>query len=273
MMSASEALTVGDVFLMPLANKIVGACRILRKVGEAPGEYACEQWLVVACDWVGDKPPQLDDPSLRQPLLLTHHYHAAMGRNQFAAAQLDGPVPHNFQRIGNVQPSEDERLLRCPYKCSWDALRESVLMQWRWDHEREAVLAEDAVKAAEFNARRAEIERQRRESLKELTYAKFRQQELFPGWGPPTPQTMIAASRKLMTDTATRLESLGPNPDREAARAVLRDCILAFNRLDEENDHWIETVEREEICSHFYELAHIAGFDDEQDLADQWRDW
>lgn len=270
---ASEPLTLGDVFIMPLGNKMLGACRVLRKVGEVPGEFPCEAWLVVGCDWIGDKPPQLLDPSLRRPLPLTHHYHAAMGRNQFAAAHLEGPVPHDFQRIGNVQPSEDERLLSCSWQCNWENLRESVLMQWRWDHEREAVLAEDAVKAAQFTAQQAEIKRQRQESLKQLTYAKFREQKLFRGWGLPTPQKMITASRKLMTETATRLESLGPNPDREAARVLLRDCILAFNRLDEENEHWIETLEREDICSHFYELAHIAGFSDEPNLADEWRDW
>jgi hypothetical protein len=169
-----------------------------------------------------------------------------------------------------VQPSEDERSLNCPWQCSWDALRDAVLKQWRWDHERAAVVAEDD---AEFKAWQEKAERHRREALRELTYAKFRDQKLFRDWGPPTPRKMIAAARTLMRETATRLESLGEKPDRDSARAVLRDCILAFNRLDEENGHWIETVEREDICSHFYELAHLAGFDDEPDLGDEWRDW
>jgi hypothetical protein len=269
----SEPLTVGDIFLIPLVNEMLGACRVLRKVGEVPGESAFEAWFVVGCDWIGIEAPHLDELSLRRPLPLTHHYHAAMGRNQFAAVVVAGPVPHDFRRIGSVQPSEYERSLRCPYECNWDALRDTVLTQWRWDHEREAVLAEDAIKAAQFKARHAEVERQRREAVKHMTYAQFREQRLFRDWGPPTPRNMIAASRKLMNETATRLEALGPSPHREAARAVLRDCILGFNRLDEENDHWIETVEREDICSHFYELAHIAGFGDEPELADEWREW
>ena len=70
-----------------------------------------------------------------------------------------------------------------------------------------------------------------------------------------------------------QLEALGPRPDRRKARAILKECIETFNELDEENDHWIETVEREDICDVFYQLADLAGFGDESELADEWRDW
>jgi hypothetical protein len=267
-----EPLVVGDVFLMPLANGMLSACRVLYKIDHARDGFSAEEWMVVGCEWTGVEPPPLDDPSLRRPLRLTHHYREAMGK-EFSQASLAGPAPDGFRLLGNVPPIPDEAPPLFPYQVSWEALRANALEQWRWDHEREAVLAEDAVKAAEFEARKAELERQRRDAQKNMTYAQFREQRLFPNWGPPTPRRMIAASRKLMNETATRLEALGPNPDREAARAVLRDCILAFNRLDEENDHWIETVECEDICSHFSALAHIAGFGDEPELADEWRDW
>ena len=269
-----EPLVVGDVFLMPLANGMLSACRVLYQIDTAWHGFLADAWMVVGCEWTGVEPPPLDHPSVRRPLRLTHHAHEAMGK-EFSKAWLTGPVPDAFRLLGNVPPTPDETLPLFPYQASWEALRANALEQWRWDHEREAVLAEDADKAAEFEARQAELERQRREALKNLTYAQFRAQRLFPDWGPPTPRKMIAASRKLMKETATRLESLGPKPDREAARAVLRDCILAFNRLDQDKEHgpWIETVEREDICSHFSALAHIAGFSDEPELADAWRDW
>jgi hypothetical protein len=267
-----EPLVVGDVFLMPLANGMLSACRVLYKVDHARHGYSGAAWMVVGCEWTGVEPPPLDHALVRRALRLTHHYHEATGK-QFSQAWLAGPVPEGFRLLGNVPPTPEETPPPLPYQGSWEALRANALEQWRWDHEREAVLAGDAVKSAEFNARQAELERRRREALEGMTYAQFREQRRFRDWGPPTPRKMIAASRKLMNETATRLESLGPNPDREAARAVLRDCILAFNRLDEENDHWIETVEREEICSHFSALARIAGFGDEPELADEWREW
>lgn len=269
-----EPLAVGDVFLMPLANGMLSACHVLYKIDHVQHGYTGEAWMVAGCEWTGVAPPPLDHPSLRRLLRLTHHNREQLGHaHSFSQAWLAGPVPDGFQLLGNVPPRSDEAPPLFPHQVSWEALRANALEQWRWDHERETVLAEDAVKAAEFKARQAELERQRGEALKNMTYAQFRDQRLFPDWGEPTPRKMIAASRKLMKETAARLEALGPKPDREAARAVLRDCIVGFNRLDEENDHWIETVEREDICSHFSALAHIAGFGDEPELADEWRDW
>jgi hypothetical protein len=270
--SKSEPLVIGDVFLMPLANGMLSACRVLYQIDHARYGFAAEAWMVAGCEWTGVEPPPLDHPSVRRPLRLTHHDHGAMG-GEFSQAWLAGPVPDGFRLLGNVPPTPEETPPLFPYQVSWEALRANALEQWRWDHEREAVLAEDAVNAAEFDARQAESERLRREALKNMTYAQFREQRPFRDWGPPTPRKMIAASRRLMNETATRLEALGPEPDRDAARAVLRDCIVAFNRLDEENDHWIETVEREDICAHFSALAHIAGFGEEPELADEWRDW
>lgn len=267
-----EPLVVGDVFLMPLANGMLSACRVLYKVEHSQPEFFADSWMVVACEWFGVEPPPLDHPSIRRPLRLTHHYHAIYG-NRFVQAELAGPAPDEFQLIGNVPPALQEAVRSHCSGMGWNSLSTEALNQWRWENEREKVLAEDAVKAAEFKAQQAELERQRGEALKNMTYAQFREQRLFPDWGEPTPRKMIAASRKLLKETATRLEALGLKPDREAARAVLRDCIVGFNRLNEENDHWIETVEREDICSHFYVLAHIAGFGDEPELADEWRDW
>ena len=106
-----------------------------------------------------------------------------------------------------------------------------------------------------------------------MSYDTFRQRPLFQEWEGQVPGEMIAASRKIMLDTAGKLEALGPEPDREQARGLLRDCIVAFNQLDEANDHWITTLEREDICACFDQLAELAGVEDEPELADEWRDW
>src|SRR5262249_27081552 len=152
---------------------------------------------------------------------------------------------------------------------SWEALPWAILDQWRWDHEREAVLAEDAAKRAAAEERKAQEQR----TIARMTYASFRRQKFFPDWG-KIPSTPVAdAARKLLKDAATKLEKLGPRATRKTKRAVLRDCIRAFNRLNEEHDHWIESIERDDICEHFDQLARIAGFADEPHLADEWRDW
>jgi len=106
-----------------------------------------------------------------------------------------------------------------------------------------------------------------------MSYDAFRKRKLFSEWEGHVPAEMVAASRNVMLETADKLEALGPEPDRDQARGILRDCIVAFNELDEANDHWIATIEREDICAEFDQLAELAGFDDEPELADEWRDF
>ena len=265
----TEPLAVGAVYAMPLEDGRWGACRVVR--GRLREEF--DRWkgysVVAATAVVADAPPALGHPDLRRIIVLNHHAH----RGDPAATWLTGPPPKAFKSMGHLAPSPDEATLHCDGVSSWEYLAVQALMQWRWDHDRAAVRAQDAARDAELKARQVELAKKRKQWLDELTYAKFLERKLFPHWSSPIPQKMIAASRKLMKQTATRLKALGAKPDREAARLVLRDCILGFNKLDEENDHWIGTIEREDICEHFYELAHIAGFDNEPELADEWRDW
>jgi hypothetical protein len=266
-------LTVGDVFAMPLADGRYGACRVLRARAANDEPFIDrESTVVAATQFIGDAPPSLDEPALRRVLVLSHHCHGGTPEDA-CTLWLEGPPPATFTRIGNIEPTPAERTIPCNSASGWPYFPVQVLMQWRWDNERDAVFAEDAAEEAAEIARRAEGDKQRRAELDRMTYASFRAQKLFAHWSGHVPKQMIAESRKLMRQTATRLEKLGPKPDRDAARAILRDCILAFNRLDDGNDHWIATIEREDICEHFYELAHLAGFDDEPELADEWRDW
>jgi hypothetical protein len=43
--------------------------------------------------------------------------------------------------------------------------------------------------------------------------------------------------------------------------------------LDVENRHFIETVEREDLCAAFDEIVHACGLGKHVDLADRWREW
>ena len=96
---------------------------------------------------------------------------------------------------------------------------------------------------------------------------------MFEDWAGVNPVKIPVAARKIMRDTAAKLEKLAQKPDRRKARRILGNCIIAFNELDEANDHFIGTIEREDICDRFYELARLAGFANEPELADAWREF
>jgi hypothetical protein len=268
----AEPLTVGDVFVMRLADGRYGACRVVRLPGAHESHVEEGRAMVAATEYIGDAPPEANDPSLRRLLVLSHHVHKGT-RQDVCSLWLAGPPAAGFEKLGRIEPSAEERKLPCNSYSDWAYFPFQVLLQWRWDHDREAVLAEDVQSQRQADERLAELERDKQNELARMTYASFRRRKLFKNWTDYPPRKMIDASRRIMQETATKLEALGPNPDREQARAILGECILAFNDLDEANDHWIETIEREDICEHFYELAHLAGFDDEPELADEWREW
>jgi hypothetical protein len=183
-----------------------------------------------------------------------------------------GAPPASFRLVGNLPPSDRETALSVNSVSTWESFPKKLLAQWRWDHDREGFLAEAEANAA---ARKADAERRRRAELSALTYDRFLKRRLFANWleSEYPPRKLVLASRKILLDSARRLKEMGPHARRTSKRKVLRECIEAFNALDEANDHFIETEEREAICEQFYALATLAGLSDEPELADEWREW
>ena len=268
----SEPLRLGDVFTMHLPDGRYGAVRVIRGPTKAEAWNEPNVSLVVATQYVGHDLPAIDDPALRR-LMIFRRGNIGPCEGRAEGSWLSGPVPAQFVRIGTIAATAAELKIPCNTFSDWECLPDQLLRQWRWDHDRPAYDAEIAEIERQHQAVRAEAERRDREKLATMSYSSFRAQPMFQDWSDHHPPKIGAASRRIMRDTATKLEKLGRKPNRAKARNALRDCILAFNKLDEENDHWIATIEREEICERFYELVHLAGFDDEPDLADEWRDW
>src|SRR5262245_41886149 len=85
----------GDLFALPLANGLWGACLVLRKISDPDNPRV----LVRASAWIGDAPPDdLTDPRLRAPLILTHR---AWGGSPFVNWVSD-PVPADAVSLGRV---------------------------------------------------------------------------------------------------------------------------------------------------------------------------
>ena len=267
----SRPLPVGDVYAVPLADGRFGACRVIREpmVFSVPAEAKPNWRLVVACQYVGTDAPAADHPDVRRLLTASYGLFHGMPRKAVVGAWLSGPVPKGYVCVGSLEPIAADLAADVHNSVVWSAIPEAILSQWRWEHDRAAWLAEQEAEAAEFRTLQAEADR----AKAKVTLASLQKQKLFVDWEGYAPKTMIAAARKEMKETAAKLDGLGPKPNRRKARAILRDCIVAFNKLDDENDHWIETTLREDICEVFYQLAQLAGFDDEPELADEWREF
>ena len=75
---------------------------------------------------------------------LRQNHHA--WQNVPSVMWISESVPVDFLPIGTIMPTDDETRLSSDTTGNWHSLTVQPLAQWRWEHDREAVLAEDREK-------------------------------------------------------------------------------------------------------------------------------
>lgn len=256
----------GDAYLLPLADGRFGLCRVLRT--QDAGLGIKRGALVELSAWIGAEAPALDDLALREPLLETHHSHAGSP----ARIWETDPPPPSLQLLGSIEVREAEGGVECLTFGFWEDLGESRLTQWRWDHERESLLAEEAAAEAAERAREA-AEEAAASGRRPPTLANLRRRKPFKSWQGQLPAAAVDASRAVIKDCLAALKALGKSPAPEEAWAVIRSGVERFNQLDGELLS-IETAEREEIAEWFGLIAAACGLAAlGEDVTEPWREW
>jgi len=257
-------IAAGLVLSLPLEDGRFGACWVL-----APGP-ASGTVLVEASAKIFDSPPKLDDVFPWRPLILTHH--SWPGRRE--KVYVRGRRPSNFHHIGEKAPTAKDAAVKIESYTDWEYLPFQVLMQWRWENDRERVLAEDAAEEA-AEARATEIAREKETARRSgLTLAKLRRKKPFSTWKRFVPAGTISKARKLVARCIASLETIGRDGPSRPKITTIRALIEGFNALDESMGHWIETEEREDNCAVVDDLARAAGLNlGDENIADRWRDW
>ena len=262
--------STGAAFAFPIGDGKYSVCRVLldqdSKRSKKDGGHSI---LVAWSAWFGSRIPSVDEPELRPILHPTHH----AWESEPCVVWVSAQVPAEYILIGNIVPTLKEQNIPCRGFGRWEGQTGQALLQWRWDHEREAVLAEEAAEVGREAQARKQALQERERYLNQVTLEELRERVFFPSWDTYPPRDVIDASRRIMTNTVERLLLLGKQAPEEHRMEVLRECIESFNKLDSQKDHFIETVEREDICKEFEAIAYAAGFGSVEDLADRWRDW
>lgn len=261
----------GAAFVFRLEDGRYGVCRVIRQANGNEVRWMGGPNVVVATSaWIGDAIPDPADPALR-PILQRNIRVYPDGQPDLMWA--DEPPPRDFKPIGIIPPTADERKMQCHGSGVWESCPDSLLSQWRWDHDREALLADEAREHEEFlreiDERNAAIDKDRRS----MTLEKLAKRRFFPTWKDHPPKEAIRASRATMKQAVQGLIALGPKASKAKRKQVLKACIEAFNELDRTMNHFIETEERDDICSEFDLLVHACGLGGHENLADEWRDW
>jgi hypothetical protein len=251
----------GDAFLAPLEDGHLCVCRVLRT------EPDHSQVLVAASPWVGTQPPDLGDPRLREILCTTHH----SWQGDPCVSWVTSPVPATFTRLGEIAPAEVEAASGSMSWAGWGSFPLQVFAQWRWDHERDKVLAEDAEAERAAVAAREE-ERRAYRPLPAQTLEDMRRRAPFAGWAGYVDPPALRGARRIIRETIDALIELGPDAPEPARIDEIRHCVDRFNLLDEDQQ-FIDTIEREDISELLDELAGLVGLDDYDDALTGTRDW
>ncbi|MNC46599.1 hypothetical protein D3C75_956240 [compost metagenome] len=82
---------------------------------------------------------------------------------------------------------------------------------------------------------------------------------------------------KALDSFINRLEKIDSDIDErnEEIMKCVEKIVIAFNELNDENDYFIETMEREELAEYIDRAAKIAGLEVEDglDITEEWREW
>lgn len=106
--------------------------------------------------------------------------------------------------------------------------------------------------------------------LSDIAALKRRRQEpLFAEWAGHVPDEHIEGATLTLRELIDDVIALGPNPDEQAARAAVDKCVRRLNDLD---DGWVTTIEREDLCEAIYQVVDLAGFEGDEDWVDE-REW
>lgn len=216
-------------------------------------------------------------PSLFEVQPLAHH---AWNR-PVLGAWVTTPPPQGVRRLGAVplRAGEAARVLhpeqwvkqvvktkadaqRVVSLASWDVLLRDVRLQWRWDHERAAVLAEDAARErqqASSLAAALEAHGRQREAVVTRGVSALKRRRFFTAWKGSAPRALITAAEALLRDAVTSLE--GKTPAQATRR--LRQLVKAFNALDGAHGHTFDGVDREDIVEALSTLALACNVDDD----------
>jgi hypothetical protein len=271
-MSKKSIPNLGSVYAMVLQDGRYGACRIIRRMTEKESsEFGGDCLLVVASSYIGKEIPDISNPEIKSILHVTHH--SWNNHPEYIWISIKNRIPETFIKIGDIAPSPEELKFECYSYSSWLSLPFQVLLQWRWDNDREKLLNEEN----EINKKKEleifENKKRYKEKLLKDGLAGLQKKKHFKNWIGNVSSNIIKESQAILKNCINELLIIESSNDESSKLNVLKRCIEEFNTLDLKHDHFITTIEREDICEEFDEIVMVCGLEKYENLTDNWRDW
>jgi hypothetical protein len=201
--------------------------------------------------------------------VLNHHN----WKEQSEVLWVSTPPPKEFKLLGKIEVLPQDFKQTCNSFSSWDSLSIQVLAQWRWDNEREAVLAEDEKKKAVQAVQRNEEVQKRFEYLATISFSQLLSKDLFPTWVDYPPKQAGEGCKKIIRSFIQALDTAEKPLDLNSVADELKKCVEELNQFDSKNKNFIETVEREDLCEVLEDVLNAAKFPDLIEKIEEWKDW
>jgi hypothetical protein len=245
-----------------------------------------ERYIAIAVlEGIWATPPSLS--AANEAVVLHEHRFARTGRMAAFGVNADWWTPSDLDSVsllgsGSLSPEEKAigaKIIGFRIGCSYSTLgyaNHAAEGEWRWEHDRDALIVEAEMSKAKAAAERAAKEERYRTRLKNLTWEKLLAETPFERWvaSPPFPSAEFAeAARETIRNACRELRELGPKPPKAKVRSILRRCVEWFNEADKAAGEVIETEEREDICAALEEMAFVAKQKSLIDEIDNWREW
>lgn len=254
---------VGSVFASQTTDGRYAVGRVLR-IETEKGEARA---LIAASSWLGHEIPAIDLPHIFDTLVKTHH----SWKSHPEVLWVNHPMPDQFRIVGQVTLSNKDRKAVSNTFGGWESIPLQALTQWRWDHDREGLLQEEAAKAAAEAERRIQNQKIRDEFMKSLTLEKLSQKDWLEDWSDEVPANAKLKSVELLIQLVAALAA-NSKRTKAATRKLLKQTVESLNQLDSVYS-FVHTVEREDLCEALTQIVSAAGFPMLADDIDQMRDW
>lgn len=105
-----------------------------------------------------------------------------------------------------------------------------------------------------------------------MTLEQLSQRDFFADWSDKQSSAVISKAKRIVLEAIQNMRLLESDADYEDKAEIIIDAVLRFNDLNEDNDNFIESVERESICETLLALAQAVGMEPDEELLEE-RDW
>lgn len=186
---------------------------------------------------------------------------------------LDELPPSDFVLIGKSDVPDEHSQLKCDSFGGWENFRYSALTQWRWQNDRDALLAEEGEQEKKETERYQQTLEEIESERRTMTLQKLSNYRFFSDWDDYPARKFIAASRKLMKSLVNELIEIGDNATNKRKMAAFKTCVEAFNALYAKHDEIGDTAIREDIIEQISLFEYATRCNNLEKRVDEWRDW